>query len=100
MSSQSCRPSVRVLIFRFLLRRLNVRVHTYLAVLFQLYLLSTLFQPSPAHATTTDPLFTGTEPHLHIHAQKQVTTGSGSEWAPVPIRFGSRWLVRNSLVRA
>lgn len=40
------------------------------------------------------------EPHLHIHAQKQVATGSGSEWVPVPIRFGSRWLVRNSVVRA
>jgi Peptidase family M23 len=40
------------------------------------------------------------EPHLHIHAQKQVTTGSESEWVGVPIRFGSRWLVRNSVVRA
>jgi hypothetical protein len=40
------------------------------------------------------------EPHLHIHAQKQVTKGSGSTWAPVPIRFGSRWLVRNSVVVA
>lgn len=40
------------------------------------------------------------EPHLHIHAQKHVTTGSGSTWAPVPIRFGSRWLVRNSVVVA
>jgi murein DD-endopeptidase MepM/ murein hydrolase activator NlpD len=40
------------------------------------------------------------EPHLHIHAQKQVTKSSESEWVGVPIRFGSRWLVRNSLVRA
>ena len=40
------------------------------------------------------------EPHLHIHAQKRVTKGSESEWVGVPIRFGSRWLVRNSLVKA
>jgi hypothetical protein len=40
------------------------------------------------------------EPHLHIHAQKQVTKDGKSEWVGVPIRFGSRWLVRNSLVRA
>lgn len=59
MNSQSSRPSVRVLLLRFLLRRLNVRVQMYLAVLFQLYLLWTLFQPSPPHTTTTDPLFNG-----------------------------------------
>jgi hypothetical protein len=40
------------------------------------------------------------EPHLHIHAQRLVTKDGKSEWVPVPIRFGSRWLVRNSLVRA
>lgn len=40
------------------------------------------------------------EPHLHIHAQKQIKKDGKSEWVPVPIRFGSRWLVRNSLVRA
>jgi murein DD-endopeptidase MepM/ murein hydrolase activator NlpD len=41
-----------------------------------------------------------TEPHLHIHAQTQVTRDGKTEWVGVPIRFGSRWLVRNSLVRA
>ena len=40
------------------------------------------------------------EPHLHIHAQRQVTKDGKSEWLGVPIRFGSRWLVRNSLVQA
>jgi murein DD-endopeptidase MepM/ murein hydrolase activator NlpD len=38
------------------------------------------------------------EPHLHIHAQKQMVKDGKSEWVGVPIRFGSRWLVRNSLV--
>lgn len=59
MNSQSCRPSVRVLLFGFLLRRLNVRVQMYLGVLVQLYLLWKFFEPSPAHATTTDLLFNG-----------------------------------------
>jgi murein DD-endopeptidase MepM/ murein hydrolase activator NlpD len=40
------------------------------------------------------------EPHLHIHAQKQVVRNGESEWIGVPVRFGSRWLVRNSLVVA
>jgi len=40
------------------------------------------------------------EPHLHIHAQTQVTKDGKTEWVGVPIRFGSRWLVRNSLVFA
>lgn len=38
------------------------------------------------------------EPHLHIHAQRQITEQGEPEWVPVPMRFGSRWLVRNSLV--
>ncbi|MBV8815267.1 MAG: M23 family metallopeptidase, partial [Verrucomicrobia bacterium] len=38
------------------------------------------------------------EPHLHIHAQKEMVKDGKSEWVGVPIRFGSRWLVRNSLV--
>jgi hypothetical protein len=59
MNSESCSPSVRVLLFRFLLRRLNVRILMYLAALFQVYLLWTLFQPWPAHATTTDLLLIG-----------------------------------------
>jgi hypothetical protein len=40
------------------------------------------------------------EPHLHVHAQRQVIKDGNTEWVGVPIRFGSRWLVRNSLVRA
>lgn len=40
------------------------------------------------------------EPHLHIHAQRQIVRNGETEWVPVPIRFGSRWLVRNSLVVA
>ena len=40
------------------------------------------------------------EPHLHVHAQRQVTKDGNTEWVGVPICFGSRWLVRNSLVRA
>lgn len=40
------------------------------------------------------------EPHLHVHAQRQVTKDGNTEWVGVPILFGSRWLVRNSLVRA
>jgi hypothetical protein len=59
MNNQSCRPSVRVLLFGFLLRRLNVRILTYLAVLFQLYWLWKFFQPSSAHQTTTDLLCNG-----------------------------------------
>jgi murein DD-endopeptidase MepM/ murein hydrolase activator NlpD len=40
------------------------------------------------------------EPHLHLQVQKQVTKDGKSERVPVPIRFGSRWLARNSLVIA
>jgi hypothetical protein len=40
------------------------------------------------------------EPHLHIHAKRGGDAGSMLDGHGVRMRFGGRWLVRNSLVRA
>jgi Peptidase family M23 len=40
------------------------------------------------------------EPHLHIHAKRGGNSDSMLDGEGVAIRFGQRWLIRNSLVRA
>lgn len=39
------------------------------------------------------------EPHLHIHAKRGGRPESMLDGEGVPMRFGGRWLIRNSLVR-
>jgi murein DD-endopeptidase MepM/ murein hydrolase activator NlpD len=39
------------------------------------------------------------EPHLHIHAKHGGRPESMLDGEGVPIRFGGRWLIRNSLIR-
>lgn len=39
------------------------------------------------------------EPHLHIHAKRGGNPKSILDGTGVPMRFGKRWLVRNSIVR-
>jgi len=39
------------------------------------------------------------EPHLHIHAKRSGDPKSMLDGAAVPMRFGGRWLIRNSIVR-
>jgi len=40
-----------------------------------------------------------TEPHLHIHAKRGGKPDSMLDGEAVPMRFGGRWLIRNSIVR-
>jgi hypothetical protein len=40
------------------------------------------------------------EPHLHLHAKRGGDAQSMLDGDGVPTRFGGRWLIRNSLVRA
>lgn len=40
------------------------------------------------------------EPHLHIHAKRGGNPKLMLDGAGVPLRFGGRWLIRNSLVRS
>lgn len=40
-----------------------------------------------------------TEPHLHIHAQREAQDGSPENAEGVPMLFGGRFLLRNDLVR-
>jgi hypothetical protein len=40
------------------------------------------------------------EPHLHIHAKRGGDAASILDGAGVRLRFGGRWLIRNSVVRA
>jgi murein DD-endopeptidase MepM/ murein hydrolase activator NlpD len=41
-----------------------------------------------------------TEPHLHIHAKRGDKPDSILDGEGMPMRFGGRWLIRNSVVRS